>query len=136
MTPTATRSSTSQPTATETIVATGVQIVEIFYDGVKGESEPDEYIEIKNYGTAAVDISFWLINAEAYELWYIFPDLTILQPGQSCRVYTREVNSDSCAGDSFLEPMDDWPVWYNTADCGFLYNYSDIDPVSTKCYGQ
>jgi endonuclease YncB( thermonuclease family) len=127
---------TTRPSATGTQVATGVQIVYIFYDGVKSEAEPDEYIEIKNFTTAPVDLSYWLINAEAYELWYIFPEPTILQPGQSCRVYTNEVNPDSCAGDSFLEPMDDWQVWYNTADCGYLYNYADPNPVSTLCYGQ
>lgn len=137
VTPSPTASLTpTRPLTTGTQVATGVQIVYIFYDGVKGEAEPDEYIEIKNFTTAAVDISYWLINAEAYELWYIFPESTILQPGRSCRVYTNEVNPDSCAGDSFLEPMDDWQVWYNTADCGYLYNYSDPNPVSTLCYGQ
>jgi endonuclease YncB( thermonuclease family) len=130
MTPTATRSPT-----TGTPSPTGVQIVNIFYDGVKGVSEPDEYIEIKNFGTTPVDMSYWLINAEAYELWYIFPDF-IIQPGQTCRVYSNEVNPDSCAGDSFLDSLDDWEVWDNTGDCGYLFNYTDQNPVSTKCYGQ
>ena len=82
--PTATR-----PSPTGTVVGTGVQIVSIFYDGVKGESEPDEYIEIKNFETTPVDMSFWLIHAVTNDFYYVFSDFTI-QPGQSCRVYTRK----------------------------------------------
>lgn len=123
------------PQATGTVVGTGVQIVYIFYEGVKSASEPDEFIEIKNFETTPVDISYWLINAEANQNWYVFPEFTI-QPGQSCRLYTNEINDDSCVPESFLTPLDDWEVWDNTADCGFLYDYLEANPVSTKCYGQ
>ena len=123
----------SQPTSTAP--AAGVQIVDIFYDGIKSESEPDEYIELKNFDSSPVDISYWLINAEANELWYIFPEFTI-QAGQTCRIYTNEVNSDSCVDDSFLMTIDNYEVWANTADCGYLYNYADINEVSKFCYGQ
>ncbi len=119
----------------DTVVGTGVQIVAIFYHGVKGENEPDEYIEIKNFEAAPVDMSYWLINAERNELWYIFPEFTI-QAGQTCRIYTNEINSDSCVDDSFLTAIDNYEVWNNIADCGYLYNYSDINEVSKFCYGQ
>lgn len=124
-----------QPSVTGTVVGTGVQIVYIFYHGLKSGGEPDEYIEIKNFETTPVDISYWLINAETNENWYIFPEF-VIQPGQSCRVYTNEVHPDSCTQESFLSPQDDWEVWDNTADCGYLYNYLEAVPVSTKCYGQ
>lgn len=126
---------TPSPTGVQTAVTgTGVQIVDIFYDGIKSESEPDEYIEIKNFEATPVDISYWLINAETNENWYIFPEF-VIQPGQSCRVYTNEIHPDSCTDESFLTLQDDWEVWDNTADCGSLYNYLEAVPVSTKCYG-
>jgi endonuclease YncB( thermonuclease family) len=123
------------PQPTSQSPASGVQIVNIFYQGVKSESEPDEYIEIKNFDSSPVDISYWLINAETNELWYIFPEFTI-QAGQTCRIYTNEINSDSCVDDSFLMAIDNYQVWDNTADCGYLYNYADINEVSKFCYGQ
>ena len=129
--PTATR-----PPPTGTVVGTGVQIVAIFYDGVKGESEPDEYIEIKDFDTTPVDMSFWLIHAVTNDFYYVFSDFTI-QPGQSCRVYTRESHPDTCVEEeSFLSLLDTYEVWDNTSDCGKLYNYTEEDPVSEKCYGQ
>jgi endonuclease YncB( thermonuclease family) len=125
----------TQPQPTSPSPATGVQIVTIFHRGVKSESEPDEYIEIKNFDSSPVDISYWLINAETNELWYIFPEFTI-QAGQTCRIYTNEINADSCVDDSFLMTIDNYQVWDNTADCGYLYDYADIDEVSKYCYGQ
>jgi hypothetical protein len=32
--------------------------------------------------------------------------------------------------------IDNYQVWDNTADCGYLYNYEDINEASKYCYGQ
>lgn len=126
----------TRPAPTGTVVGTGVQIVSIFYDGVKGEGEPDEYVEIKNFESTPVDLSYWVVHAVTNDYYYVFSEFTI-QPGQSCRIYTNEIHPDTCVEDeSFLFPLDTYEVWDNTSDCGELYNYTEEEPVSTKCYGQ
>ena len=47
-----------------------------------------------------------------------------------------KINPDSCVNDSFLMPIDNYEVWDNSADCGYLYNYANINEVSKFCYGQ
>jgi hypothetical protein len=113
-----------------TVVGTGVQIVHIFYDGLQDPNEPDEYIEIRNFDATPVDLTDWFIYAEYYGGIFIFPDFTI-QPGQSCRVYTNQIQSDSCVQASFLNTEE---IWNNAGDCGYLYDL-DLEERSSLCYG-
>jgi hypothetical protein len=125
-TPTAT-----QPAATGTASGTGVQIVTIFYNGLMDPYEPDEYIEIKNFGSTAVDLTDWWLFADSDTQFFFFPDFA-LQPGQSCRVYSNTVQADSCVDDSFRSYLE---VWNNVGDCGVLYDW-DFNERSSFCYGE
>ena len=114
-----------------TVVGTGVQIVHIFYDGTLDPYEPDEYIEIKNFESTAVDLTDWWIFAESDAQFFFFPEFS-LPAGQSCRIYSNQVQADSCIDDSFRSYLE---VWSNVADCGYLYDW-DYNEKSSFCYGE
>lgn len=119
----------AQETPTSPAASGGNVILQnIFFDGTKGRTEPDEYAEIANVGSDPVNLSGWNLNAGAKGQDFYFPDFTI-QPGQVCRVYTNEVHPESC-GFSFHS---DQALWRNSGDCGYLYNREGIE-VSKKCY--
>jgi endonuclease YncB( thermonuclease family) len=120
----------TQPVTTGTVVASGVQIVHIFYDGVKDPYEPDEYIEIKNFANTPVDLTNWFVFEVNDSGIFFFPEFT-LQPGRSCRIYTYEVHDDSCVQDSIRSYF---AVWGNNEDCGLLYDLND-EERSSFCYG-
>ena len=105
----------------------GVQIREIFYDGIK-ENEPDEFVEIENVGDQAVDLHDWLLKDQGNHR-FDFPSFT-LQPGQVCRIYTNEDHPESC-GFSFDQITS--AVWNNGGDCAYLYT-QDGALVDDYCY--
>ena len=76
--PTATPSSTPLP-------AGNVVITNIFYDGVNGPAEPDEYVQIRNDHNAPIQLQGWTLRDEAEHV-FTFPNF-LIQPGQVCRVY-------------------------------------------------
>jgi len=119
-----------QPTATQPPPpGTGdVVISYIFYDGVVKRVESDEYAQITNNGSAPVNLKGWHLNAgdPGQDFW--FPDF-VIEPGQSCRVYTNEYHPDSC-GFSFGSGR---AIWNNKGDCGYLYDASGA-LVSRYCY--
>ena len=105
-----------------------VVISSIFYDGIVKRVESDEYAEITNIGSAPVDLGGWRLNADDPGQDFIFPAF-VLQPGQSCRVYTNEIHSEFC-GFSFGSGK---AIWSNKGECGHLYDASKTE-VSTKCF--
>ena len=72
----------------------GIHISTIFYDGVEGRSEADEFIEITNDTDARVDLNGYLINAGTGSATsthrFTFTQPTPLDPGESLRVYTNK----------------------------------------------
>ncbi|MFH0892470.1 MAG: thermonuclease family protein [Candidatus Falkowbacteria bacterium] len=60
-------------------------ITNIFYDGVEGRTEPDEYVEIKNTGGPA-NLKGYTLSDESGKT-FTFPDFT-LAGGQSVKVFT------------------------------------------------
>lgn len=92
-------------------------------------NEADEYMEIKNTGSAAVDLTGWSLYSDDTFAEVYFPTFS-LAPGQSCRVYTNVIRSDSCAGVSF-----EWPeeAWVDDTGCGGLYD-ADEWAVYSYCY--
>lgn len=128
--PTAT--STQTPTATATLPpqATGdVRVTKIFYDGVKGRTEPDEYVEILNDSGTAVLMKGWtLSDSSGSTKTFTFPQFT-MQPGQTCRVYTNEIHPESC-GFSFGNNQ---AIWNNTGDCAIL-KAANGSIVDEYCY--
>ena len=124
-------SSAVLPSANEQPVqqSDNVQIAYIFYDGIVSRVESDEYIEIINRGTTAVNMNGWRINAGNPGQDYTFSGIE-LQPGQACKVYTNEIHSDSCGGGSFFSGQ---AIWNNKGDCGYLYS-ANGEQVDEQCY--
>lgn len=106
-----------------------IVISNIFFDGIVPKVESDEYAVITNQGASAVNMKGWRLNAGNPGQDFIFPDF-VLGLGQSCRVYTNEIHSDSCGGRSFSSLQ---PVWNNNGDCGYLYDENGVE-ISKYCY--
>lgn len=128
--PTPPPTASPEPTAPPTLLpGTGdVRIKHVHYDGEKGRQEPDEYCEIVNQGSAAVNLKDWRLNAGAKGQDFLFPDFS-LGPGQTCRVYTNEHHPES-GGLSFGRKS---ALWKNSGDCGYLYDAGG-KKVSEYCY--
>ena len=107
-----------------------VQIACIFYDGVVPRREPDEYVEIVNFGDMTQDLEGWkLMDVSDGSPSFVFPTWT-LAPGAAVRVYTNEVHAD-WGGFSFGRGS---AVWSNSdPDTAALYDPSAV-VVSTKSY--
>jgi hypothetical protein len=114
---------TSEPGTTGNIV-----ITHIFYDGVKGSQEPDEYVEIRNDDDRAIQLSGWTLRDEANHV-FTFPG-HVMEPGQRCRVYTNECHPEWC-GFSFHHSGS--AIWNNSGDCAELMD-SYGTTVDTYCY--
>ena len=93
----------------------------IFFDGVVSRFEPDEYVEITNLGDTAQQLSGWrLLDIADGRPEFTFSSRT-LGPGETVRVYTNEVHSES-GGFSFGRGS---AIWSNsTPDEAALYDDS------------
>lgn len=94
-----------------------------------GDKEPDEYVEIKNVGADPVSLAGWRLESEVRgqdsDQVFHFPRSLVMQPGQSCRVYTNQVNQDSC-GLSFFH--DGGAIWRNNdADAAVLFDANGVE---------
>ena len=118
-----------QPTAPPVAAPGDVVISSIRYNGDINPREPDEYAVITNRGAAVVNMSGWRLNAGEPDQNFNFPSID-LQPGASCRVYTNQVNADSCGGGTFGS---DQAIWNNGGDCGYLYDATAAE-VSRYCW--
>ncbi|MFC2095661.1 lamin tail domain-containing protein [Candidatus Bipolaricaulota bacterium] len=90
--------------------APDVRIECIVYQGTEFETESDEYVQIKNYGTVSQDLLGWtLANRNDTKRAFTFPASFVLEPGMSIRVYTNEVHPE-WGGFSFES---DESIWTN-----------------------
>jgi hypothetical protein len=53
-----------------------VVITEVFYEGVKGPQEPDEYVEFRNEDTRGIDLEGWALRDEQAHV-FTFPSFVI-----------------------------------------------------------
>jgi competence protein ComEC len=104
-----------------------VRIVDIFYDGVQGPAEPDEYVEIQNFDSGPVQLAGWTLRDNA-NITFTFPAF-VMAPGQVCRVYTNEDHPEWC-GFSYGRGS---AIWNNGGDCGFLRDGAN-NLVDEYCY--
>jgi competence protein ComEC len=104
-----------------------INIIDIFYDGVQGHQEPDEYVEIRNDDVQAIQLSGWTLRDEANHV-FTFPS-HVMQPGQVCRIYTNEDHPGWC-GFSYGSGS---AIWNNSGDCAYL-NDSQAQEVDQFCY--
>lgn len=92
-----------------------IEVSDIFYNGIEGESEADEYIELTNLSHNYVDISCWHISAGAPEQDFFFPKESILKPYEKIRVYTNKINERF----SFDKKH---AIWNNKGDLAQLFD--------------
>jgi len=107
--------------------AGNVVITTIFYDGVEGSQEPDEYVEIRNDDAQAVQLGGWTLRDESSHA-FTFPSFE-MQPGQTCRVYTNEQHPEWC-GFSYGNGA---AIWNNSGDCARLRDGTEV-LVDDYCY--
>jgi hypothetical protein len=93
-----------------------IKIINIFYDGVVSNKEPDEYVTIRNDDTEPVQLQGWKLSDESGKT-FTFPNI-VITPNQECRIYTNEIHPEYC-GLSFGY---DSAIWNNTGDCATLYD--------------
>ncbi|HIF44772.1 MAG TPA: lamin tail domain-containing protein [Dehalococcoidia bacterium] len=129
-TPTSASIATRAPTASPTAVAADVVVQCVFFDGLVKTTEADEYVEVLDQGTGAVDLEGWqLIDQSEGTPQLVFPAYS-LQPKSSVRVYTNEVHPES-GGFSFQRRTS---IWNNSSpDTAALINPSG-ETVSTNDY--
>lgn len=78
------------------------------FDAPRPECAGSEFVEITNLGGGAQDLTSWRVQSPLREMVVRLPDGLVLEPGQSCRVYTGVTKWNSCAGAAF-PMMDVWP---------------------------
>jgi Lamin Tail Domain len=112
--------------------ATGtVAIADISYKGKVKRVQSDEYVEIVNKGTTAVDLSGWKVSSgSSKKQSFTFPAKTTLEAGKSFRVYTNEVNPET-GGFSFGSST---AIWNDQGDEAKLFDAAG-NLVSTLAYG-
>ncbi len=106
-----------------------VQIDTIFYDGSKGSSEPDEYVEIANIGSQSVSIDGWVLHDIYGGQEFTWHGYT-LQGGSKIRIYTNEAHQET-GGFSFGSNS---AIWANQGDAAELLDGTGT-VVSTFSYG-
>jgi len=75
--------------------APDVRIECIVYQDKEFETQSDEYVQIKNYGTAAQDLLGWtLAKLNDAKRVFTFPSSFLLEPEMSIRVYTNEIHPE------------------------------------------
>lgn len=124
-------STATQPSVTDREVQDNksVQISTIFFDGTKGSTEPDEYVEITNTGREPVDITDWELQDTSGGVEFKWEN-AVVQPGASIRVYTNETHNES-GGFSFRSSR---ALWANGGDVAELYD-ADKQLISRYAYG-
>lgn len=118
-----------QPTAPPVASSSDVAIQTVNYNGDINPQEPDEFAVIVNRGASPINLGGWRLNAGEDDQNFYFPAFD-LQPGQSCRVYTNQVNADSCGGGTFGSGQ---AIWNNGGDCGALFDSTGAE-VSRFCW--
>jgi hypothetical protein len=125
---------TPKPTLTPTLTPTpqphntgNIQITSIFYDGVKGPEEPDEYVEIQNKEGFPIQLNNWTLR-DVQNHVFTFPSF-VIQPGQVCRIYTNEQHPEWC-GFNYHNSV---AIWNNGGDCGYLWDLNGTH-IDDYCY--
>lgn len=96
----------------------GLAITGILLRGT-GSAQPDEYIQITNTGDSPLDMSGWTIDAGHDDQYLVFHRGFVLGPGETCRLYTNQVEPDSCGGRTFGHKR---PILNNEGDCGRVHD--------------
>ncbi|MGB5595056.1 MAG: lamin tail domain-containing protein, partial [Crocosphaera sp.] len=93
-------------------------------------TQSDEYIEIRNSGNVAADLSNWKVTSSGKGQIFAFPEGTSLAANQMIRVYTNEVHQES-GGFSFGSKT---AIWNDKGDIGKVLD-AEGNEVSNFSYG-
>lgn len=110
--------------------AAQVVISYIHFVGMTKRTQSDEFIELRNLGGMAADLSGWRIEAGLPNQAFIFPSGTTLPPGERVRVYTDKETGEPGVF-SFHSRR---ALWNDDGDVGRLLNSSQVE-VSRYGYG-
>ncbi|MDD5370443.1 MAG: lamin tail domain-containing protein [Anaerolineaceae bacterium] len=109
-------------------VASGnIVITSIFFDGVLGSTEPDEYVEIANQDMRAIQLQYWSLS-DVQSHVFTFPAF-VMEPGKVCRVYTNQNHPEWC---SFSYGSGS-AIWNNSGDTATLKDAGG-QVISQKAY--
>lgn len=104
----------------------------VFYDGLVPQTEADEYVQIANLGSAAVDLAGWkLRDVTDGSPTFTFPAY-ILPPGAKVRVYTNQDHPE-WGGFSFRRGSAIWRNPPANPDTAGLFNLQGQE-VSRRTY--
>lgn len=92
--------------ATDLVQPAMLVVADIHNVGVE-PGEGDEYVEIANRGGSLADLSFYRLHASGADRSFVFPEDTVLDGGESVRVYTNLVDPET-GGFSFDSPEALW----------------------------
>jgi hypothetical protein len=136
LTATATPTTTVVATLTATAeasagISTTIVISTVMYAGNPAYNQADQYVEVQNRATIAIDLRDWVLKARVSARAYTFPNGFTMQPRQICRIYTNSppTNYNNCGTLSFYSPL---PVW-GTSDSAYLYDRTGT-LISTYTY--
>jgi len=119
----------SSPVQTEDLILNAsVEITTIFYQGVVGDKQPDEYVEIINNSSAVIQLQGWTLENSANNVFYFTPYK--IEPGEKCRIYTNEFHPENC-GFSFYKSKS--AIWNDSNDCAYLRDQSG-NLIAENCY--
>lgn len=107
-----------------------VVISYIHFVGSEKGSQGDEYLEIKNTGGTAQDISGWRVHAGSTGQDFVFAQGSVLLPGAVARIYTN-IDPNKAGSYSFKSKK---ALWNDAGDLGQLFNASGKS-VSEYGYG-
>lgn len=97
-----------------------LKITYIFYDGVEGRQEPDEYVSIKNIGKDDMSISGYTLEDESGKI-YTFNNVS-LNSGDTVKIFTGcGANSSNVLYWCYTKSA----IWNNTGDTAFLKDSKD-----------
>jgi endonuclease YncB( thermonuclease family) len=126
VTPTVVSSSPGQ--TEDPTLSPSIEITTIVYQGVVGDEQPDEYVEIINNGSAVVQLQGWTLENNANNVYYFTPYK--IEPGEKCRIYTNEFHPETC-GFSFYETIS--AIWNDSNDCAYLRDKNG-NLIAENCY--
>ena len=110
------------PAACGTPTDAEVRIVELMADapGDDRQNPNGEWVEIRNDGSAAIDLTGWVVRDESTRHRYRFGQL-VLDAGETARLHTGCGSDDTSSSPLWLFWCDpDPPVWNNAGDTAFL----------------
>ena len=107
-----------------------VRMTKIHYKGKVKRTQADEYVEITNEGAGPADISGWKISGGNHGQVFVFPEDTVLDPGQVVRVYTNQIHPEH-GGFSYRSRR---ALWNNKGGAGTLSN-AEGEEISGFRYG-